>query len=109
MRFLMTTNGGGPAPTRELFAEMGRFVEELTKAGVLLASGGLDPKGTHFSASSGQVTLTDGPYAEAKESIVSFALIEVRTEDEAIELAKRFWTVVGDGEGDVRRVYGPED
>jgi hypothetical protein len=109
MRFLMTTNGGGPPPTPELFAEMGRFVEELTQAGVLLASGGLDPKGTHFSASNGQITLTDGPYAEAKEMIVSFALIETRTEDEAIELAKRFWTVVGDGEGDVRRVYGTED
>lgn len=109
MRFLMTTNGGGPAPTPELFAEMGRFVEELTKAGVLLASGGLDPQGTHFSATSGQVTLTDGPYAEAKESIVSFALIEVRTQDEAIELAKRFWSVVADGEGDVRQVFGPED
>lgn len=51
--------------------------------------------------------MTDGLYAEAKESIVSFALIEVRTEDEAIELAKRFCKV--DGEGDVRRVYGPED
>lgn len=109
MRFLMTTNGGGPASTPELFAEMERFVEELTKAGVLLASGGLDPKGTHFSASGGQVTLTDGPYSEAKESIVSFALIEARTEDEAIQLGARFWKVVGDGEGDVRRVYGPED
>lgn len=109
MRFLMTTNGGGPAPTPELYAEMGRFVEEMTKAGVLLATGGLDPKGTHFSASNGQVTLTDGPYAEAKESIVSFALIEARDEAEAIELAKRFWKVVRDGEGDVRRVYGPAD
>ena len=109
MRFLMTTNGGGPAPTPELFAEMGRFVEELSKAGVLLATGGLDPQGTHFSASGGQVTMTDGPYAEAKESIVSFALIEARTDNEAIELAKRFWKLVGDGEGDVRRVYGPED
>jgi hypothetical protein len=108
MRFLMTTNGGGPAPSQELFAEMGRFVEELTKAGVLLASGGLDAKGTHFSASGGQVTMTDGPYAEAKESIVSFALIEARSEAEARELATRFWKVVGDGEGDMRRVYGPE-
>jgi hypothetical protein len=108
MRFLMTTNGGGPAPTKELYAEMGRFVEEMTRAGVLLASGGLDPKGTHFSASSGQVTMTDGPYAEAKESIVSFALIEARDEEEARELALRFWKVVGGGEGDMRRVYGPE-
>lgn len=108
MRFLMTTNGGGPAPTPELYAEMGRLVEELTRAGVLLATGGLDPEGSHFSAKGGQVTVTDGPYTEAKESIVSFALIEARDEAEAIELAKRFWAVVGEGEGDVRRVYGPE-
>jgi hypothetical protein len=108
MRFLMTTNGGGPAPTPELYEEMGRFVEELTRAGVLLATGGLDPRGTHFSAKGGQVSMTDGPYTEAKETIVSFALIEARDEAEALELAKRFWAVVGDGEGDIRRVYGPE-
>ena len=79
MRFLMTTNGGGPTPDAELFAEMGRLVEEMTRAGVLLAAGGLDPRGTHVSAKGGQVTLTDGPYAEAKETIVSFALIEARS------------------------------
>lgn len=108
MRFLMTTNGGGPAPDAELFAQMGRLIEEMTKAGVLLATGGLDPAGTHVSAKGGQVTLTDGPYAEAKETIVSFALIEARSKEEAIELAQRFWRVVGDGEGDIRQVYGPE-
>lgn len=108
MRFLMTTNGGGPAPDPDLFAEMGRFVEELTKAGVLLATGGLD-RGTHVSAKGGQISLTDGPYAEAKETIVSFALIEVRSEAEAMEMATRFWKVVGEGEGDIRQVFGPED
>jgi hypothetical protein len=61
-----------------------------------------------MSASGGKVTVTDGPYTEAKETIVSFALIEVRSQDEAIELARRFWAMVGEGEGDVRQVYGPE-
>jgi hypothetical protein len=107
MRFLMTTNGGGPAPDAQLYAEMGRFIEELTRAGVLLATGGLD-RGVHMSTSGGKVTVTDGPYTEAKETIVSFALIEVRSQDEAIELARRFWAMVGEGEGDVRQVYGPE-
>jgi hypothetical protein len=106
MRFLMTVNGGGPPPTRELFAEMGRFVEELTRAGVLLATGGLD-SGTHVTSSAGSITLTDGPFAESKEVIVSFALIEVRSKEEALELTRRFWTIVGDGEGDVRQVFGP--
>jgi len=107
MRFLMTVNGGGRPPDEQLYAEMGRFVEELTRTGVLLATGGLD-RGTHVAASEGTVTLTDGPFAESKEVIVSFALIEVRSKEEALELARRFWTMVGDGEGDIRRVLGPE-
>jgi hypothetical protein len=107
VRFLMTVNGGGRTPDEQLYAEMGRFVEELTKAGVLLATGGLD-SGTHVVASGGNITLTDGPFTESKEQIVSFALLEVRFKDEAVELARRFWKLVGDGEGDIRQVFGPE-
>ena len=107
MRFLMTTNGGGRPPDEQLHAEMGRFVEELTRAGVLLAAGGLD-RGTHVTSSGGNVTFTDGPFAESKEVIVSFALVEVRSKEEALELSRRFWRIVGDGEGDVRQVFGPE-
>ena len=108
MRFLMTVNGGGRPPDKELFAEMGRFVEELARAGVLLATGGLD-RGTHVVSSGGNITFTDGPFTESKEVIVSFALIEARSKDEAVELAGRFWKIVGDGEGDIRQVFGPED
>jgi hypothetical protein len=108
MRFLMTVNAGGTPPDDTMFAEMGQFVEELAKAGVLLATGGLDPAGTHITSSGGKITVTDGPYAEAKEMIVSFALIEVRSKEEAIELSKRFWKIARDGEGDVRQVFGPE-
>jgi hypothetical protein len=108
MRFLMTVNGGGRPADEQLYAEMGRFVEELTRAGVLLATGGLD-RGTHLVASEGNITLTDGPFTESKEVIVSFALLEVRSKDEALELARRFWKVVGDGEGDIRQVFGPGD
>ena len=107
MRFLMTVNGGGRAPDEQMYADMGRFVEELSRAGVLLATGGLD-RGTHVTASGGNVTLTDGPFTESKEVIVSFALIEARSKDEAVELARRFWKIVGDGEGDIRQVFGPE-
>jgi hypothetical protein len=107
MRFPMTVNGGGKPPDAELVAEMGRFVEELTRSGMLLATGGLD-RGTHVSASRGNVTFTDGPFTESKEVIVSFALIEARSQDEALEVSRRFWAMVGDGEGDVRRVSGPD-
>jgi len=108
MRFLMTVSGGGRPADQQLYAEMGRLIEELTRAGVLLATGGLD-RGTHVVASDGNITLTDGPFTESKEVIVSFALIEVRSKDEALELARRFWKVVGDGEGDIRQVFGPGD
>ena len=107
MRYLMTLNGGGSAADEQLYADMGRFVDELTRSGVLLATGGLDPHGTHVTASGGKAVLTDGPYAEAKETIVSFALIDVRSEEEARELARRFFTLVKEGEGDIRQVYGP--
>ena len=108
MRFLMTMNGGGPQADEQLYADMATFVEELSRAGVMLATGGLGMTGTHMTASGGRVTFTDGPYAEAKETIVSFALIEVRSKEEAIELSRRFWEIVKDGEGDIRQVFGPE-
>jgi hypothetical protein len=108
MRFLMTMNGGGPVADQQLYVEMGKFIEELSQAGVLLATGGLDPAGTHISASGGKVTLTDGPFTEAKETIVSFALLDVRSKEEALELTRRFWAIIKDGEGDMRQVFGPE-
>ncbi|MEU4832257.1 YciI family protein [Streptosporangium sp. NPDC023615] len=107
MRFLMTTKGPMAPPDEAMMAEMGAFIEEMTRAGVLLATGGLDPAGTHMSASGGKVTVTDGPFTEAKEAIVSFALIEARSKEEAIELSRRFWKILGDGEGDIQQVFGP--
>jgi hypothetical protein len=107
MRFLMTTSKADP-PDEKLFAEMDRLVEEMTRKGVLLAAGGLDPEGTRVTSSGGKITVTDGPFAEAKETILSFALVEARSKEEVLELAKRFWQIVGNGEGAIRQVYGPE-
>ncbi|WP_245651642.1 YciI family protein [Streptosporangium amethystogenes] len=110
MRFLMTTKGGDAAPPSEaVHAEMAAFVEEMTRAGVLLATGGLDPAGLHVSASGGEMTVTDGPFTETKEAIVSFALIEARSQQEAIELSRRFWKIIGEGEGTIQQVFGPQD
>jgi hypothetical protein len=107
MRFLMTVNAGASAPDEQMYADMGKFVEELTRDGVLLATGGLDA-GSHVTSSGGKIALTDGPFSESKEVIVSFALLDVRSRDEAIELARRFWLIAGDGEGDIHQVFGPE-
>ena len=56
----------------------------------------------------GAPVVTDGPFTESKETILSFALVEVRSKEEAIELAKHFWEIVGNGEGAIRQVYGPD-
>jgi hypothetical protein len=113
MRFMLMTKADPTAPMappdEKLFAEMGKFVEEMTKAGVLLATGGLEPGGTYIKNSGGEITVTDGPFTEAKEAVVGFALIEVRSREEAIELSKRFWKIVGDGAGELRQVFGPGD
>jgi hypothetical protein len=106
MRFLMTTTAGDP-PDEQLMADMGKFVAELSQAGVLLATGGLD-QGSRMTARDGQVTITDGPFTEAKEAIISFALIDARSRDEAIELGKRFWQITRNGTGYIQQVFGPE-
>jgi hypothetical protein len=107
MRFLMTTTAADP-PDEKMVAEMGRLVEEMTRKGVLLAAGGLDPVGSRITSSGGKITVTDGPFTEAKETILSFALVEARSKEETIELSRRFWQIAGNGEGQIRQVYGPE-
>ncbi|GGV04519.1 hypothetical protein GCM10010495_15360 [Kitasatospora herbaricolor] len=107
MRYLMTTKATDTAPDEALFAEMGKFIEELSAAGVLLATGGLEPGGIVVTSAGDEITVTDGPFAEAKEAVAGFALIEVRSKEEAIELARRFRRIVGDGESVVQQVFGP--
>ncbi|SEG73599.1 Uncharacterized conserved protein [Thermomonospora echinospora] len=109
MRYLMTNKAAetAPAPDERLHAEMGKFIEELTAAGVLLATGGLEPGGIRVASHGDEITVTDGPYAEAKEAVAGFALIEVRSQEEMLELARRFRKIVGDGECEIHQVFGP--
>ena len=109
MRYLMLSGTGDNEPDETLYVEMGKFIEELSKQGVLLATGGLDPIGTRVTSVGGEISFTDGPFAEAKEAIGGFALVEVRSKEEMIEISRRFWKIVGDGQGRVHQVFGPED
>jgi len=86
---------------------MGKFVEELTAAGILLATGGLEGGGLRLTSTGGQITTTDGPFTEAKEAIGGFALIEVRSREEAVEVARRFLKITGDGSSTIQEVFGP--
>jgi len=81
----------GVMPTKELLTEMGKFNEELAKAGVMLAGEGLHPtsKGARVKFSDGKKTVVDGPFAETKELVAGFWLWQVKSVDEAIEWLKR--------------------
>lgn len=110
MRFMMMTtndpNEPMSPPTPEMYAEMGKLIEEMSKAGVLLATGGLSPTPIRVKSSGGKLTVTDGPFAEAKEGVVGFALIEAKSKEEALEFSRRFWQVAGDGQGNIYEVFG---
>jgi hypothetical protein len=114
MRVLMYTLGDDtvpqPPPTPELMMQMGAFIEEASKAGVLLMTGGLAPSSTAtvVTRTNGEFTVTDGPFAETKEIIGGWAICEVRDTAEAVEWVKRFLDVAGDGESRIREVFGPE-
>ena len=114
MRFFGYTLGDEsvpmPPPTDELMAEMGAFMEEATKAGVLVATGGIGPTamGAKVSLQDGEFTVVDGPFIEAKELVGGWAMLECRDLDEAVEWCKRFVSVLGEGEVRVRPVFGPE-
>ncbi len=67
----------------------------------------VDPHTIRIESSAGKINVTDGPYTEAKEAVVGWAIVEVGSKDEAIELSKRFWQIVGDGTGTIQRIYDP--
>jgi len=115
MRFFCYTLGDEsipmPPPSPDLMAKMDDFVTEATREGWLVATGGMAPTamGAKIDLTDGTFTVTDGPFAEAKELIGGWALIEVRSKEEAIEVTKRFLSIVGHGEARVRQVFGPDD
>jgi hypothetical protein len=116
MRFVMfmypnmeVVGDWGP-PSAEDVAAMGRFNEELTKAGVLLSLDGLHPasEGARVRFGGGKTTVTDGPFAEAKEVVGGYWLIQAKSKEEAVEWASR--CPAGDGDMiEVRRVYEMSD
>ena|SRR5215213_2482061 len=101
----------GTPPNPELMARMGTFIDEITRAGVLLATDGLHPstKGARVRVADGKATVTDGPFTESKELVASYALLQVKSKAEAIEWTTRFLKVLGKGECEVRQVYEPSD
>jgi len=119
MKFMMIVKASkdseaGKMPSEELFAAMGKYNEELRKAGVLVDLTGLHPssKGARVHFSGGKPTVTDGPFAETKELIGGYWTIQVKSKAEAIEWAKRAPAPHGphqDGEIEVRQLFELDD
>ena len=107
MKYFMKTVNSTTGATPELMEEMGKFIEEGFRNGSLVSTGAMDPRTTRISSSAGKITVTDGPFTEAKEAVVGWAIVEVDSKDEAVELSRRFWKIVGDGEGTIQRIYDP--
>ena len=112
MRFLMTYHADDHSPpSPEKMAAIAKFSEDMARSGVLLDTGGILPisTGARIQQAQGKFTVTDGPFPETKELIVGYAIVQTRTKEEAIEIARRFMAVAGDGTGEVRQLAGPED
>jgi hypothetical protein len=103
----------GMLPSEKLLAEMGKYNEELVKAGVLLAAEGLHPssKGKRVAFSGGKRTITDGPFAETKELIAGFWLWQVKSMEEAVEWVRRCPDPMPGEEAviEIRRVFEADD
>ncbi|MEW5976020.1 MAG: YciI family protein [Acidobacteriota bacterium] len=117
MRFMVLVKANkdteaGVLPSEQLLTEMGKYNEELAKAGVLLAGEGLHPssKGARVRFSGTNRTVIDGPFAESKELIAGFWLWQVKSKEEAIEWVKRCPNPTGaEGEIEIRQVFEADD
>ncbi|MGH9795226.1 MAG: YciI family protein [Candidatus Acidiferrales bacterium] len=111
MRFLSIYKSveKGP-PTEEEMATMGKLIEEGMKAGYLLAVEGCLPsaRGARVRLANEKLSVTDGPFTESKELIGGLAILQANSKQEAIELAKQFLHVAGDGECELRELYDAE-
>lgn len=119
MKFMMIVRAtraseSGVLPSEELIEQMAQYNKELTKAGVLLDLNGLQPspKGKRIHYSGGKQTVIDGPFAETKELIAGYWLIQVKSPEEALRWALKIPAPFGrdaDGEIELRQVFAPED
>ncbi|HYX81039.1 MAG TPA: YciI family protein [Gemmatimonadales bacterium] len=114
MRFLVIVKGNkeyeaGAMPTQQELADMGKFNDELVKAGIMLAGEGLAPssKGARISYQGSKRTVRDGPFTEAKELVAGFWIWQVKSRGEALEWAKRI--PFQEGEVEIRQIFESED
>ena len=116
MRFLSMIRideNSAVVPSEQLMSDMGKLIEQMTREGTLIQTAGLRPtaEGTRVRLRHGKLSTSDGPFAETKEVIGGFAILEAGSLKEAIELTKRFLRIHGDEwdvECEVRQMEGPD-
>jgi hypothetical protein len=114
MKFISvyTRDEKSPSPmSGAQMAEMGKLIEETTKSGTLVLTGGILPiskGGARVRASSGAISV-DGPFTEAKEIVGGFAIMEAKSKEEAIEMVTKFLNIAGDGECELHQLMEPGD
>ena len=91
----------------EAMAELGKFMEESIKKGILIAAGGLQRKETRVRLTAGKTSVTDGPFLEGKELMPGFAIIQLDTKEQAIEWVINLRRLYGDGEQKIVQIFGP--
>jgi hypothetical protein len=109
MKFLSiytpATRNPGP-PSADHMARMGKLQHDETKAGVYVTGGAFLPASTRVACAGGEITVMDGPYAESKEVVAGFAILEVGSREEAIAASRRFLAVAGDGVAELLQIMG---
>ena len=98
-------------PSQEFMERMNALIEKLMKTGELVATEGCLPSalGARVRSDKGRVTITDGPFAESKEVVGGFAILEAKSKDDAIRMVREFLAVAGDGECEIRQIYSASD
>ncbi|MBM4777654.1 MAG: hypothetical protein GQE15_08110 [Archangiaceae bacterium] len=111
MKFLLTyqQQPNAAPPTPQQLAALGAYTQKMLASGTVKLTGGLvrPTRGIQISCEKGKISVTDGPFAETKELIDGFALVEVKSKEEAIALASEFMQIAGDGVGEILQVFDP--
>lgn len=108
--FIHSLEGPGHTPFKpgpQAMAEMGKYMEEAVRKGIIVAGGGLARKSTHVRLAEGKVSVTDGPFIESKELIPGFTILQVSSREEALEWVTGLRRIIGDGETRITQLFGP--